>query len=352
MPTSFQMFSMGSANGGGYVANRKQRGELNLTRGVRYRLEVVALDNPLCFTLSQVGGALAPAAPGDDRHGHQPSRVWRRVLRADASLPDSFYYNRPSSAGRPPTSPCSESTSSAPRGVSKLRFGATPSHPLATLRARNGSMIEAVAPAQPAGTTALGVVFSPNGAEEDYLSLGYGLGQLLDYTYHDEPVLQYVVPAGTPIHGGTNLTLVGTGFDQATTVLTDDRLRCIFDPNDGVKEVLPQATGVYFRNATHVVCPTPPSWLGRPPYQLRRPSAPRQPHLQAATCPQRLHRLRQRARRSGLRAAQHLVVAAASGHFTAVRSSPSTARASPSTPRRGGVPAAASAATLAAHRRE
>lgn len=265
MPTSFQMFSMGSANGGGYVANRKQRGELNLTRGVRYRLEVVALDNPLCFTLSQVGGALAPALLVTTGMDINPVEYGDMTFVPDASLPDSFYYQ--STIFRWTTTDVAMQRINlfTPRGVSKLRFGATPSHPLATLRARNGSMIEAVAPAQPAGTTALGVVFSPNGAEEDYLSLGYGLGQLL-YTYHDEPVLQYVVPAGTPIHGGTNLTLVGTGFDQATTVLTDDRLRCIFDPNDGVKEVLPQATGVYFRNATHVVCPTPPSWLGRPPY--------------------------------------------------------------------------------------
>lgn len=65
-----------------------------------------------------------------------------------------------------------------PRGVSKLRFGLTPRHPLATLRARNGSLIEAVTPPQPAGTTTVGVVFSPNGAEEDYTFY-----RPLNYTY-------------------------------------------------------------------------------------------------------------------------------------------------------------------------
>jgi hypothetical protein len=147
-----------------------------------------------------------------------------------------------------------------PIGVSKLRFGVTPAHPLATLRARNGSMIEASTPAQPSGTTTVGVVFSPNGAEEDYLGP-------LNYTYYDEVTLHSVVPAGLPIIGGTNLTLAGDGFDQATHVLTDERLRCLFDAGDG-PYVLPQATPVTFRNGTHVVCAAPPSWLGRPPWLM------------------------------------------------------------------------------------
>ncbi len=70
-----------------------------------------------------------------------------------------------------------------PIGVSRLRFGTSPSHPLATLTGRNGSMIQALSPAQPAGTTKLGVVFSPNAAEEDYIGG-------LNFTYYDEVGLQ------------------------------------------------------------------------------------------------------------------------------------------------------------------
>ena len=50
---------MGAANGGGYTVNRRPRGELNLTRGVRYTLEVVAMGNPMALTLSAVGGRFA-----------------------------------------------------------------------------------------------------------------------------------------------------------------------------------------------------------------------------------------------------------------------------------------------------
>lgn len=48
---------MGVTNGGAYTVNRRARSELNLTRGTRYTLEVLALDNPFALTLSNIGGA-------------------------------------------------------------------------------------------------------------------------------------------------------------------------------------------------------------------------------------------------------------------------------------------------------
>ena len=266
-PELVPVTSMGSDNGGGYVMNRVVRGELNITRGVRYRLEVVAIDNPFCLTLSRLGGALAPALLITTGPNVNPIEYGEMSFVADASLPSSFYYQSTIFQWSTQDPAIQRINLFDPRGVSTLRFGDTVGHPLGTLRSRNASMIQATAPAQAVGTQAVAVVFSPNSAEEDYLSLGHGLGDL-PYTYHDEVTFETVVPAGSPIYGGTNLTLVGSGFDQAVEVLTDDRLRCLFDPDDNQPEVLPQATGVHFRNATHVVCPTPPSWLGRPPYLM------------------------------------------------------------------------------------
>ena len=94
--------------------------------------------------------------------------------------------------------------------------------------------------------------------------LTYSNSRLPAQTFHDLPSTHQ----GSPIYGGTNLTLVGSGFDQAAHVLPDSYLRCHFDPDDGQTEVLAQSTPVHFRNATHVVCTTPPSLLGRPPYLM------------------------------------------------------------------------------------
>ena len=74
--------------------------------------------------------------------------------------------------------------------------------------------------------------------------------------------LDSVVPAGGPIHGGTNLTIAGSGFAQADHVLTDGYVRCLFDAEDPseplTKQVLPQATPISFRNDTHINAPRRP----------------------------------------------------------------------------------------------
>jgi hypothetical protein len=118
----------------------------------------------------------------------------------------------------------------------------------------------------PNGTRLVGVVFSPNGAEEDYVGP-------LNYTYHDELELHAVSPAGSPIDGGTELLVTGAFLDQVADVLTDNRVRCLFDASDSVAApdgplVLPQASPITFRNTTHLICRSPPSWLGRPPYLM------------------------------------------------------------------------------------
>eukprot|EP00966_Prymnesium_polylepis_P259576 5995817-Prymnesium_polylepis.1 len=121
-------------------------------------------------------------------------------------------------------------------------------------------MIEVEAPASNV-TGRVSVVFSANGAEEDYEGP-------LNYTYHDEPVLSAVVPAGSPITGGTQLTLSGLGFQQHSDVFVLSMLRCVFDWSATATEggVIPQVVPVTFRNDTHVVCVSPPSYVSRPPY--------------------------------------------------------------------------------------
>ena len=55
-----------------------------------------------------------------------------------------------------------------------------------------------------------------------------------------------LLPAGSPIHGGTQITLSGEGFAQATEALRDSRVRCLFDASEAANEpdaptVLPQS---------------------------------------------------------------------------------------------------------------
>ena len=272
-PQFIRVTSMGAANGGTYMVNGRARKELYLTRGRRYTLEVVAMGNPVALTLSQRGGALANLLLVTTGPDANPLEYGEMTFIPDASLPNQFYYQSSILMWSTTDVTSQRITLLEPLGVSKLRFGETQccgltgeAHPLGTIRARNGSMIQATTPPQPVGTQRLGVVFSPNGAEEDYITTGTN-HQPIDYTYYDEVTLEYVVPAGTPIHGGTNITIVGSGFDQAVSALPDERLRCLFDPG-GSDEVLPQGTPVHFRNATMIICPTPPSLLGRPPYLM------------------------------------------------------------------------------------
>ena len=291
-PTSLQAFSMGAANGGGYVIDKRTRAELNLTRGVRYRIEIVGLDNPLALTLSSVGGPLAAALLVTTGVNINPLEYGEMLFTPDASLPDSFYYQSTRYMWTTTDRSVQRINLFDPVGPSTLRFGEAAHHPLAALKARNGSMIQAIAPAQPPGTATLGVVFSPNAAEEDYVGP-------LPYAYHDEVRLDAVVPSGSPIFGGTNVTLVGSGFAQARDVLTDARVRCLFDAR-GSREVLPVPTPVSFRNDTHLVCETPPSRQGRPPYLTRRAARAGQSDGRPARRAQRPHPVARVARRDVL----------------------------------------------------
>ena len=186
-PTFLPVSSMGSANGGGYTVNRKPRSQLNLTRGTRYSLEVVAMQNPFCLTLSGIGGQLAELLLVTTGPDVNPLEYGVMTFTPDASLPSTFYYQSTTIGWSTTDLSVQRINLYEPIGVSKLRFGVTPSHPLGIIRARNGSNIEATVPSQPAGTTTVGVVFSPNGAEEDYLGP-------LNYTYYDEVGFEYVVP--------------------------------------------------------------------------------------------------------------------------------------------------------------
>jgi hypothetical protein len=74
------------------MMNGKARGELNLTRGVRYTLEVVAMSNPLALTLSASGGALASLLLITTGPNTNPLEYGELTFVPDASLPNSFYY--------------------------------------------------------------------------------------------------------------------------------------------------------------------------------------------------------------------------------------------------------------------
>ena len=113
----------------------------------------------------------------------------------DASLPDAFYYQSTRYAWPADDERAQRINLFPPIGVSTLRFGVAPLSPLATILARNDTALQASVPGVPNGTTTVGVLFSPNGAEEDYVGP-------TNYTYHDEPLLLAVLPAGAPIHGG------------------------------------------------------------------------------------------------------------------------------------------------------
>jgi hypothetical protein len=187
----------------------------------------------------------------------------------DASLPSAFYYQStifPFDSFDPAVQ---RINLLEPQGTSRLQFNVCPDDPnsqLAPFLSRNGSVIETRVPPMPNGTRLVGVVFSPNGAEEDYVGP-------LNYTYHNELELHAVSPAGSPIDGGTELLVTGAFLDQVADVLTDDRVRCLFDASDSVAApdgplVLPQASPITFRNTTHLICRSPPSWLGRPPYLM------------------------------------------------------------------------------------
>ena len=268
-PTTVRLTSMGSANGGGYVANGRVRGQVYMTRGVRYTLEVVAPGNPLCLTFASLGGPLAMQLLLTTGPNINPLEYGEMSFVPDASLPAAFYYQStifPYDSFDPAVQ---RITLLEPQGVSRLRFGVPPDDPnsqLAPFLARNGSVIETRVPPMPNGTRLVGVVFSPNGAEEDYVGP-------LNYTYHDELQVHAVSPAGSPIDGGSELLVTGAFLDQVADVLTDDRVRCLFDASDSVAApdaplVLPQASQITFRNATHLICRSPPSWLGRPPYLM------------------------------------------------------------------------------------
>ena len=67
----------------------------------------------------------------------------------------------------------------------------------------------------------------------------------LNFTYHDEVQLHAVLPAGSPVHGGTEVLVTGGGFAQSADVFTDGRVRCLFDAGDSAEHpddpyVLPQ----------------------------------------------------------------------------------------------------------------
>jgi len=268
-PTTVRLTSMGSAKGGGYVANGRVRGQMCMTRGVRYTLEVVAPGNPLCLTFASLGGPFAVQLLLTTGPNINPLEYGEMSFVPDASLPSAFYYQSIIFQFDSFDPAVQRINLLEPQGTSRLQFNMCPDDPnsqLAPFLSRNGSVIETRVPPMPNGTRLVGVVFSPNGAEEDYVGP-------LNYTYHDELELHAVSPAGSPIDGRTDLLVTGAFLDQVADALTDDRVRCLFDASDSVAApdgplVLPQASPIAFRNTTHLICRSPPSWLGRPTYLL------------------------------------------------------------------------------------
>ena len=186
-PSLITMTALGALSGGGFVANGIARGELNLTRGVEYTLQVVALGDSLALTRSDLGGADALAnlvTTGPNVNLMQYGQV---SFVPDASLPDHLYYQSTKSAWKTTNERLQRISLYEPAGVSRLRFGSIPGDEYGTIRARNGSMLEAQAPAA-AAAGCVSVVFSSNGAEEDYEGG-------LNYTYHVEPSLSQVRPS-------------------------------------------------------------------------------------------------------------------------------------------------------------
>jgi len=99
------------------------------------------------------------------------------------------------------------------------------------------------------------------------------------FWYHAEPQVAWVIPAGGPVDGGTNLTIHGVGFEPQpgdADVFTQERLRCLFEGEahfrDGLDQQsvrrleLPKASASSWRNDTVVHCAAPPSRRHRAPY--------------------------------------------------------------------------------------
>lgn len=102
------------------------------------------------------------------------------------------------------------------------------------------------------------------------------------FWYHDEPRVLVVRPAGGPVDGGTNLSVMGEGFEpggDAAAIFTSARLRCMFDSGGvlrdadgtlrvtvGERHVLPGTSAPSWRNDSLVLCEAPPSHDMLPPY--------------------------------------------------------------------------------------
>ena len=177
--------ALGILSGGGYVVDGIARAELNLTRGSTYTLQVVALDNALAITTSSIGGADAVADLIGTGLTVNPVEYGKITFLPDASLPPVLYYQSTQTSWTSSDARLQRIQLHEPSGVSLLRFGSSSAYAYGRIRARNNSMLEVVAPpATAAGRVS--VVFSPNGATENY-------DPPLNYTYHEEPYLSQAI---------------------------------------------------------------------------------------------------------------------------------------------------------------
>ena len=132
--------------------------------------------------------------------GHTPADS-TLLFTPDASLPDAFYYQSTVFEWNNPADPSvNRILLRSPAGIARLEFDNASSD----VKAANDSVLQAVAPAQPAGTMSpqlaggaprrARVLLTLNGASENFV------GET-PYAYHAEPEVTLVLPAGAPAGG-------------------------------------------------------------------------------------------------------------------------------------------------------